>query len=501
MVILGNHCGPLYHLVVAASILDSSVAFSSTKQWGIGIDGRLPWHLPLDLARFKKLTSGGCVLMGRKTWDSIPQKFKPLPKRLNIILTTSDLNEFRTKLPASAQDSVLLAGSLAAADKLIRERQIPKVFVIGGADLYYQCLSNPQFSHVLHLTRVYSNAPCDTYFPSELVNSQQFQIVSLSDRITDKHADIEFAEYHRKSSVVSAAVGEFVAKHEEYQYLDLIREILRDGVTKSDRTGTGTKSVFGRQMRWSLREGRFPLLTTKRVFWRGVAEEMLWFVRGSTDSKLLAARDVRIWNDNGSREFLDKLGFHDREEGDLGPVYGFQWRHFGAEYSNAHQDYTGQGIDQIAEVIRTLRENPNDRRMIVSAWNPAALSKMALPPCHMFCQFYVANGELSCQMYQRSCDMGLGVPFNIASYALLTTMVAHVVGLKLGEFVHVLGDAHVYSNHFEALEEQLKRTPREFPTLRIIPRKDLNSIDDFRFEDFELSNYNPHGPIKMKMAV
>lgn len=191
------------------------------------------------------------------------------------------------------------------------------------------------------------------------------------------------------------------------------------------------------------------------MFWRGIAEELLWFIQGSTDAKLLQAKNVRIWDGNSTREFLDKQGFADREEGDLGPVYGFQWRHFGAEYKTCQDDYAGQGVDQLNDVIERIRKNPNDRRIIMCAWNPVDIPRMALPPCHCLVQFYVANGELSCQLYQRSADMGLGVPFNIASYALLTHMMAHITGLKPGDFVHTLGDAHIYLNHIEPLKEQV----------------------------------------------
>lgn len=215
----------------------------------------------------------------------------------------------------------------------------------------------------------------------------------------------------------------------------------------------------------------------------------------------MADKGIHIWDGNGSREFLDSRGLTDREEGDLGPVYGFQWRHFGAKYKDMHTDYTGQGVDQLAECIRKIVENPEDRRIIMSAWNPADLDQMALPPCHMFCQFYVDTGrnEVSCHMYQRSADMGLGVPFNIASYALLTHLVAHVTGRKPGELVHTIGDAHIYLNHVDALKEQLKRKPRDFPTLKINPEK--KDIDDIVYDDLEVVGYNPHKAIKMKMAV
>ncbi|XP_070554956.1 thymidylate synthase-like, partial [Ptychodera flava] len=287
-------------------------------------------------------------------------------------------------------------------------------------------------------------------------------------------------------------------RHDEYQYLELIDHIIKHGNHKEDRTGTGTVSVFGAQCRYSLRD-QFPLLTTKRVFWRAVVEELLWFIRGSTNAKELADKNVHIWDANGSREFLDNRGLQHREEGDLGPVYGFQWRHFGAEYKDMHADYSGQGVDQLAQVIEQIRSNPNDRRIIMTAWNPPDLPKMALPPCHAFMQFYVCNGELSCQLYQRSADMGLGVPFNIASYALLTYMIAHVTGLKPGDFVHTMGDAHVYSNHVEPLLVQIQRTPRPFPTLNI--KRQVENINDFKFEDFELKDYKPHPKIAMEMAV
>jgi len=287
-------------------------------------------------------------------------------------------------------------------------------------------------------------------------------------------------------------------EHDEIQYLELIRKIMETGTVKGDRTGTGTISLFGAQMRFSLRES-FPLLTTKRVFWRGVAEELLWFVKGCTDADVLTEKGVHIWDANASREFLDGRNLQHYEEGDLGPVYGFQWRHFGAEYKGRYTDYQNEGVDQLKHIINTIKTNPDDRRMIMSAWNPVDLPKMALPPCHSFCQFYVSNGELSCQMYQRSCDMGLGVPFNIASYALLTVMIAHVCNLKAGDFVHCLGDAHVYSNHVEPLKVQLERVPRPFPTLTI--KRKVTDIEDFTFDDFHLDNYKPHPKIKMEMAV
>ncbi|XP_076274263.1 thymidylate synthase isoform X2 [Rhynchophorus ferrugineus] len=287
--------------------------------------------------------------------------------------------------------------------------------------------------------------------------------------------------------------------HEECQYLNHIQKILDKGSKRSDRTGVGTYSIFGAQMRYSLRNNIFPLLTTKRVFWRGVVEELLWFIRGSTNALELKDKNVHIWDANSTREFLDSVGLKDREEGDLGPVYGFQWRHFGAEYKNMHADYRNKGIDQLAHIINMIKTKPTDRRMIMCSWNPIDIPEMALPPCHCLVQFYVEDGELSCQLYQRSADMGLGVPFNIASYALLTYMIAHVTNLKPGEFIHTLGDSHVYLNHVDALKEQLQRTPRPFPTLNI--KRKVESIEDFQFDDFELIGYKPYPKLSMPMAV
>ncbi|XP_048269195.1 thymidylate synthase isoform X1 [Bombus terrestris] len=288
-------------------------------------------------------------------------------------------------------------------------------------------------------------------------------------------------------------------EHEEYQYLNLIKKIIKEGTRKDDRTGVGTLSIFGTQMRFNLRDNVFPLLTTKRVFWRGVVEELLWFIRGSTNAKELSQKDVHIWDANSSREFLDSCGFTNRKEGDLGPVYGFQWRHYGAKYQNMDTDYSGQGIDQLKQIIDKIQHSPNDRRIIMSAWNPGDISEMALPPCHCLVQFYVNNGELSCQLYQRSADMGLGVPFNIASYSLLTYMLAHISNLKPGEFIHTMGDCHVYLNHISALEEQTKRVPKPFPYLKIV--RNVENIEDFTADDIELIGYNPHTKLSMPMAV
>jgi len=349
----------------------------------------------------------------------------------------------------------------------------------------------------LFITRVSQDVECDVFFP--VFDDKLFKLSFVSKTMQNGGVSYDFTLYTKNSRTLPSMTRlRAKPQSQEYQYLQSIREIIDTGDVMEDRTGVGTLSHFGKQMRFDLRHS-FPLLTTKRVFWRGVVEELLWFVRGDTNANHLTEKGVKIWESNGSREFLDKRGLVHREQGDLGPVYGFQWRHFGAKYVDMHADYSGQGVDQLAECIRKIKEDPTDRRILLSAWNPADLDEMALPPCHMFCQFYVANGELSCQMYQRSCDMGLGVPFNIASYSLLTVMMAQVCGLKPGEFVHTLGNAHVYKNHVEPLKHQLERAPRPFPVLKVNP--EVTCIDDFKATDFELIGYNPLGKIAMEMAV
>ena len=262
------------------------------------------------------------------------------------------------------------------------------------------------------------------------------------------------------------------------QYLDLLRHILKDGVVKSDRTGTGTISTFGYQMRFDLSEG-FPLVTTKKVHLKSIIHELLWFLAGDTNVRYLQENGVRIWN-----EWADP-------DGNLGHIYGFQWRSW--------PDYKGGSIDQIAEAVNTIKTNPDSRRIIVSAWNVADIDNMNLPPCHCFFQFYVSEGKLSCQLYQRSADCFLGVPFNIASYALLTMMMAQVCGLKPGDFIHTLGDAHIYLNHLTQVEEQLLRAPRPLPKMVINP--DVKDIFDFRYEDFHLEGYDPWPPIKGEVSI
>ncbi len=278
------------------------------------------------------------------------------------------------------------------------------------------------------------------------------------------------------------------------QYLDLLRHVLENGVKKDDRTGVGTLSTFGNQMRFNLQEG-FPLLTTKKLHTRSIFQELLWFLKGDTNVQSLQAVGVTIWDEWATAQQCAKFG---RKEGDLGPVYGHQWRNFGAT-RNPDGTYKKDGVDQIAQLIEGIKKNPSSRRHIVTGWNPKEADQVALPPCHTLFQFYVVNGTLSCQLYQRSADTFLGVPFNIASYALLTHMIAQVCDLAVGEFVHTLGDTHLYLNHLDQAREQLSREPRKIPQLKLNPA--VKNIDDFKYEDIEIVGYDPLPSIKAPIAI
>lgn len=448
------------------------VAHNSRR--GIGCNNALPWSCPQDMAFFKKLTLESAiynaVVMGSNTWRSIGET--PLPGRLNVVIST------KLRKP-DLPNGVILFDSVDKCVRDLLKMGLDNIYIIGGASIYTQFMNLPIVS-TIHANEILHNcAPCSTHLdeiPSDfrLVNQRPTK-------------DVVFRTYQR-----SPNMGEI-------SYLRLVGDILREGEPRSDRTGTGTISMFGKSMRFSLQADKIPVLTTKKVFWPGVVKELLWFISGSTDANRLSEQGVNIWKENGSREFLDNLGFYGRDEGDLGPVYGFQWRHFGAEYIDCKTDYRGKGFDQIKDCIDKIRNDPYSRRIIVSAWNPPDLGIMNLAPCHMMCQFHVSGKELSCQIYQRSCDVGLGVPFNISSYALLTHIIAHCCGIKAKELIYVMGDAHIYKNHVQPLKTQLERDPLSFPTVKL--NDSVRNIDEFRFEDIELRNYYSHPAIKLPFSA
>lgn len=479
----------MYNLVVA----------HDTK-YGIGCDGKLPWYFRKEMKYFAKLTQSGkknIVVMGRHTWESIPKRYRPLPSRINVIVS-STLHSQQEKMDMVGEGSEkvhvcpTIDAMIDCVDRL-RDSQT-KVWIIGGRGIYTELLQKKKIEK-LYLTRIHGIFPaCDTFLDASL-----FQDFCLQTSSTIVDFDVLHTNDGGGHSKYLLTYQKLHLRTEETQYLDLLEEVLDKGDIRKDRTGVGTKSVFGASMRFSLRNNVLPLFTTKRVYWKGIVEELLWILRGSTDAKELQARNVHIWDGNSSREFLDKVGLFHLEDGDCGAIYGHQWRHFGAEYVNCSSDYTGKGFDQIQYVIDQIRNNPNSRRIFLSGWNPCDFGVQCLPVCHVSYCFSVRQGELHCHLYMRGNDLGCGCPFNIASAALLTHMLAHITGLKAGELVYSCSDAHIYLNHVDGIQTQIERVPRPFPTLTMDPN--VTALEDFTYDSFLLQGYDPHPRIKLDMAV
>eukprot|EP00762_Andalucia_godoyi_P006184 ANDGO_01712.mRNA.1 Bifunctional dihydrofolate reductase-thymidylate synthase len=388
-----------------------------------------------------------------------------------------------------------------------------RIWICGGASIYESLL--PYCSRVYQTLVLLapSICPCDAFLHTRFPNDVFAECSPLHPSCADFgkwlfHDGIPYRFY-----LFQRTAGMQEQHPESLQYLSVARQILEHGTVRTDRTGVGTIQMFGTSVEFNLSKDGFPLLTTKRVYWKGVVRELLWFISGCTDAKVLTAQNVHIWDGNGSRAFLDKLGLKHRREGDLGPVYGFQWRHFGAAYTSCDDSYNGKnnpsrtntenvykGIDQLGEALAMMRSDPNSRRNLVSAWNPAQLKEMALPPCHVLFQFNVDGEYVDLQMYQRSADWFLGVPFNIASYALLLVFAAHLTQKKPRKLRLVFGDSHIYRNHVDQVREQLSRDPRAFPTVTI-KNRGQTTWEDFLENDVLLEGYCPHPPIKGEMAV
>lgn len=447
---------------------------------GIGKENTIPWKLTADLKRFRELTSKtsteslkNAIIMGRKTWESLPRK--PLPGRINIIIS-STLNQ-----DDFSDENILVCSSFDEA--LVERPNVEKYFVIGGGRVYQDALCDPRCSRV-YLTRIEGNFRCDVFFPPM---NEDYKLVE-EEEMVDENLNYKNMVYHR-------------VNRDEIGYLNLLKEILSEGIEKNDRTGVGIISTFGKTLSFDLKRG-FPLLTSKFTPFKLTAKELLWFISGSTDNAVLKEKGVHIWDGNTTQEFIDKMGLPYGED-DLGPMYGFQWRYAGAEYVDCHTDYRGKGVDQVRKVINLIKNDPCSRRIILNSYNVPDLDKMVLNPCHCMVQFYVdtVRNELSAQMYQRSADMFLGVPINIASYALLTHMIAHVCGMGVGKLVICYGDAHIYKNHLEQVAEQLSREERVKPFPRLKIMREVRDIEDFTSEDFMIVEYEREGRIKAPMAV
>lgn len=486
----------------------------------IGRNGNSLVKISDDLRSFRNITSNrlskdslldkNVVLMGRKTWFSIPRENRPLKNRLNLVLTRD-----KDLLKLSPYPKKLLFGkSKIKFDKSVYfitydqflefyETTCANVFVIGGSEIYNTFLNSKTLkpSNVF-LTEILGYKPETGLEPDTFMEplDQSYKLVGISDKNHENDLTFRFLEYRHYDNYVT----------DETKYLDTLRKILDSGNSRVDRTGVGTISMFGDQLSFDISQS-IPLFTTKRVSWKSCIEELLWFMRGDTDAKILQRKGVHIWDANTSRDFLNARGLHHYDTGILGPGYGWQWRFFGANYSQAFADTSEidrtkiGGFDQLMYVENELRTNPFSRRIMMSYWNPTDFDKTALLPCHFTCQFYVTerNGEryLSCHFVMRSNDLFLGNPFNIFSYAVLTYILAMRCNMKPDRLVYSVGDVHIYKNHLEQVAEQLSRSPRPFPKLRLNSEVRTKSINDITVDDFDIVGYFPHPTIRAPMAV
>lgn len=587
---------------------------------GIGRKGGMPWNglLKQDMTIFRQITTvrdndgrPPIVIMGRRTWDSIPRQHRPLKGRLNVVVSSTPFPD-SDPLPCKVYTTLL-----DALRDIATMKDHGHLFVLGGQTIYKHIYDMHQerklrSTHDIGLIvnqimlpaikdNVYEDESlnvagtvpfrvdkhCDTFFPNEIIfelplinahsSANQYvcqahfkvekdpnvvcedpgcekggrlddeedlvlsiveaskegfnaesescvrdgtlylntEIVQLSSPVVS-YAHVEFSDHTQGKGIKTIQTFDVFWNHES-GYLDLAKHFFcpslenKDRVqvfqkwieNRDDRTQVGTRSCFGEMLTFDLTNNTLPLFTTKQMNYGHIVKELIWFLQGKTDAKALSSQGVRIWDANGSREALDQRGLEHRREGDLGPIYGFQWRHFGAAYDGCDKDYSEKGVDQIKYCIDLIKNDPQSRRIYMTAWNPSALSEMALPPCHVSCQFYVHNNKLlDCVMYQRSGDMGLGVPYNVASYATLTILLAHYCGLDPGTLKIIIGDCHVYKNHLKALQRQCTRIPCNPPKLLI--RKlyqEGEDISNISPEDFDLCGYVSHGPIQMKMAL
>jgi len=461
----------------------------------IGVNNDLFANIPDDLKWFKRHTKGNIVMMGYNTWCSLPKK--PLPDRLNIVLTKNHYDD----LKKMNNGNVLPFKSFEEAkEHLLKNYKDHKVFVIGGAQLYDYIYLNYKFLiEAMYVTDVHHEL--DPNFDQSILSRCEIMPNKKKNyiRIFHKECSSEGTIYGGEKQILNYGytiyqLEDCINKNEQ-QYLQLLRKIFDEKNIKATRNSE-VFSSFGEKMVFDLREG-FPLLTSKKMGYKTILRELLWFLSGSTNNKELQEKKVHIWDQNASKEFLESRGL-DYEEGDLGPVYGFQWRHFGADYQGFAGDYQGKGVDQIKYIIDTIKEDPSSRRLIFSAWNPCDIDKMALPPCHVMVQFSIDGDHIDAQLYQRSGDMFLGVPFNIASYSFLLHIIGKLTNYKPRYLHHVLGDAHIYSNHLDVVEEQLERIPYDSPKLKL---KDFTDIDEIKESDFTIEEYRSYSALKTEMIA
>ena len=491
------------------------------NKFGIGKNNTIPWFIKEELKYFKDLTKDNVVIMGSKTFFSIPVEFRPLKNRLNIVLTNNkdllnnkhkidnliftNLKPSNNILKFQEKPNEIQNNKLKFIFTIIRNNNIfnkKDVFIIGGQKIYemfFELFNNEiyypdlQFNKI-YLTLIEKDYKCDTFFPKLTEN---FKLIKYSKKSYSEEEDVHFRYLEYQKDIISL-------NGDENKYIKIASKILNNGRLRNDRTGVGIYSIFGTQTSFDISK-YIPILTTKRVPFKTCVHELLWFLNGDTNNKNLQDKKVNIWNGNSSREYLDKIGLDNLEENDCGACYGFQWRHFGAEYIDCNTDYSGKGFDQVQYVLNLLKTDPFSRRIFLSAWNSADLLKTCLPPCHVSIQFYVEEIEnikyLSGHMYQRSADWFLGEPFNILSYSILIYLFAEICDMKPKELIISTGDTHIYSNHIEQMKEQIYRIPITKPKLWINPNIKNKDLKDISIDDFDLIGYFSHPTIKGKMAV
>jgi len=501
------------------------------KTRGIGKEGNIPWFLKKDLKHFRETTSstggatsnggtGGAgstsiVIMGRKTWESIPSNKRPLKNRLNIVLTRNNadfIKQYANSIKELNSNSkefneVFTFSSLEGAIGYLKEENKNKnlkVFIIGGESLYQEALEK-NIVDCLYITEVYTKdnkgfLDCDTFFPK--FDEKIFKLTSVSAFNEENGTYFRFKKYVNYKTTIENGRIQLWKNEEENAYLEGLNSIINCGLERNDRTGVGTYSIFGMRWKYDLTD-TFPILTTKRMFFRGIYAELALYISGKTDNKILQEQNIHIWDGNTSREFLDKRGLEHYNEGDMGETYGFNFRHFGAEYKGCQHDYTNCGFDQISNLLNLIKNDPCSRRMLINLWNPSTTHKAALPACLFQYQFYIdtKNNTLNAQIYLRSSDYFLANNWNVCTGALLIHMICNLrdINLTPGQLTVITGDTHIYKNHLDAVKENLMRTPRPFPKLIISELKE--TLEDYSFDDFTLIDYTPYKNISAPMAV
>jgi thymidylate synthase len=499
-----------------------NLIFNRSVQGIIGINNDLFTGISEDFSHFKEKTMDKIVVMGYNTFKSLPGKknINLLSNRLNVVISNNHYDNLIEHVSKSEEELDILVFKTFDDfyDKLIKYeiefnkeeyKSIRDIFIIGGSYLYNYVYDN-------YSVNIIYETICDIRIPIEEYAKDRNKIIYFNRVIDDKkfikiyskesESDINVNMGNNGSKIIKGYyhINTYQNKEkvnfQELEYIKLLKSIYKEGVHKDSRNSRVISIFSPPQMRFDLRKG-FPLLTTKRVAWKTVLRELLWFISGSTDNKVLQEKKVRIWDGNSTKSYLEKRGLGHYSEGDLGPIYGFQWRHFGAEYKGLGHDYSGEGIDQLSSVINLIKNEPGSRRIIMNSWNAKDLEKMALPPCHVMVQFSVDIGEgcLDAKLIQRSGDMFLGVPFNIASYAFLMHIIGNITGYTPRYFIHDIGDAHIYCNHKEAINTQIQKTTYNFPRLEI--KRAFNNIDDLNEDDFDIIDYKNHGTIKADMVA